>query len=34
VSRAGTDAQLLGHELAQRAIAQGANEILGVEMPA
>jgi hydroxymethylbilane synthase len=32
VSRTGTDAQLLGYELAQRAIAQGANEILGIGM--
>ncbi len=32
VNRAGTDAQLLGHELAQRAIAQGANEILKVDV--
>jgi hydroxymethylbilane synthase len=32
VSRTGTDAQLLGNDLAQRAIAQGANEILGVGM--
>jgi hydroxymethylbilane synthase len=32
VNRAGTEAQLLGNELAQRAIAQGASEILGVEM--
>ncbi len=30
VSRTGTDAQLLGYDLAQRAIAQGAAEILGV----
>jgi hydroxymethylbilane synthase len=29
VSRTGFDAQLLGNELAHRAIAQGANEILG-----
>lgn len=33
VSRVGDDAQVLGDELAQRAIAQGANEILGVGMP-
>jgi len=32
INRTGTDAQLLGNELAQRAIAQGANEILGVEV--
>jgi hydroxymethylbilane synthase len=32
VSRTGTDAQLLGNELAHRAIAQGANEILGVSV--
>jgi len=32
VSRTGFDAQLLGNELAHRAIAQGANEILGVEV--
>jgi len=31
VNRTGTDAQLLGNELAQRAIAQGANEILRTE---
>ncbi len=31
VSRTGFDAQLLGSELAHRAIAQGANEILGIE---
>jgi hydroxymethylbilane synthase len=30
VNRMGTDAELLGYELAQRAIAQGANEILAV----
>lgn len=30
VNRTGTDAQTLGNELAQRAIAQGANEILAV----
>lgn len=34
VDRTGTDAQFLGSELAQRAIAQGANEILGVEATA
>ena len=34
VKRAGTDVQLLGYDLAQRAIAQGANEILGVEVAA
>ena len=32
VNRTGFDAELLGNELAQRAIAQGANEILGVEV--
>lgn|SRR5574341_102301 len=32
VNRAGTDAQLLGNELARRAIAQGANEILAVSV--
>ena len=32
VNRAGVDAQLLGRELAERAIAQGANEILNVEV--
>jgi hydroxymethylbilane synthase len=32
VCRTGTDAQLLGDELAHRAIAQGANEILGVSV--
>ena len=32
VRRTGTDANLLGHELAQRAIAQGANEILSVSV--
>jgi hydroxymethylbilane synthase len=32
LSRTGTDAQILGNELAQRAIAQGANEILGVSV--
>jgi hydroxymethylbilane synthase len=32
VTRTGFDAQLLGNELAQRAIAQGANEILKMEM--
>jgi hydroxymethylbilane synthase len=32
VTSTGFDAQLLGNELAQRAIAQGANEILKVEM--
>jgi hydroxymethylbilane synthase len=32
VSRTGADAQLLGNELAHRAIAQGANEILGVSV--
>lgn len=32
VNHTGTDAQLLGHELAQRAIAQGANEILAREV--
>jgi hydroxymethylbilane synthase len=32
VNRAGTDAQLLGNELAHRAIAQGANEILAASM--
>ena len=31
VNRTGTDAQLLGNELAQRAFAQGANEILRTE---
>jgi hydroxymethylbilane synthase len=31
VNRSGMDAQLLGNELAQRAIAQGANEILAVK---
>lgn len=31
INRTGTDAQLLGNELAQRAIAQGANEILRTE---
>lgn len=30
VNRSGADAQLLGNELAQRAIAQGANEILAI----
>jgi hydroxymethylbilane synthase len=30
VNRSGPDAQVLGNELAQRAIAQGANEIIGV----
>lgn len=32
VNRTGTDAQLLGIELAQRAIAQGANDILAVRV--
>jgi hydroxymethylbilane synthase len=32
VNRTGTDAHLLGHELAQRAIAQGAYEILAGEV--
>ena len=32
VSRKGMDAQALGYELAQRAIAQGANEILAVSV--
>lgn len=32
VNRTGTDAQSLGNELAQRAIAQGAGEILGVNV--
>jgi len=32
VNRTGVDAQVLGNELAQRAIAQGANEILAVSM--
>ncbi len=32
VNRTGIDAQALGNELAQRAIAQGANEILAVSM--
>jgi hydroxymethylbilane synthase len=32
VNHTGTEAQLLGNELAQRAIAQGANEILGVSV--
>jgi hydroxymethylbilane synthase len=32
VSRTGFDAQLLGNELAHRAIAQGANELLGDRM--
>jgi len=32
VSRTGADAQLLGDELAHRAIAQGASEILGVSV--
>lgn len=32
VNRAGTDAQLLGNELARRAIAQGASEILAVSV--
>ena len=32
VQRAGMDAQILGYELAQRAIAQGANEILGLSV--
>ncbi len=32
VNRSGTDAQLLGNELAQRAIAQGAHEILATRM--
>ena len=32
VNRTGFDAKLLGNELAQRAIAQGASEILGVEV--
>jgi len=32
VNRTGFDAELLGNELALRAIAQGANEILGVEV--
>lgn len=32
VSRSGTNALLLGNELALRAVAQGANEILGVGM--
>jgi hydroxymethylbilane synthase len=32
VSRTGANAQLLGNELAQRAIAQGANEILAVSV--
>ena len=31
VARTGFDAQLLGNELAHRAIAQGANEILKME---
>jgi hydroxymethylbilane synthase len=31
VKRTGTDAQLLGTELAHRAIAQGANELLAIE---
>lgn len=30
VTRTGTDAHLLGHEVAQRAIAQGATELLGI----
>jgi hydroxymethylbilane synthase len=30
VNRSGTDAELLGTQLAQRAIAQGANDILAV----
>lgn len=34
VSRTGFDAQLLGNELAHRAIAQGANEILGAKVMA
>jgi len=34
VSRTGKDPELLGNELAQRAIAQGANEILGTEVSA
>ena len=34
VERSGSDAQLLGAELAQRAIAQGANDILNVEVTA
>ena len=32
INRTGFDAELVGNELAQRAIAQGANEILRVEM--
>jgi hydroxymethylbilane synthase len=32
VNRTGKDARLLGNELAQRAIAQGANEILSMEV--
>ena len=32
VSRTGNDAQLLGNELAQRAIAQGAKDLLGVRV--
>ncbi len=32
VNRAGVDAQLLGNELAKRAIAQGANEILALRV--
>ncbi len=32
VNRAGIDAQLLGNELAERAIAQGANEILALRV--
>jgi hydroxymethylbilane synthase len=32
VNREGMDAQALGNELAQRAIAQGANEILAVSV--
>ena len=32
VNRTGSDAQTLGNELAQRAIAQGANEILAVRV--
>jgi len=34
VNRTGTDANLLGTELAYRAIAQGANEILGMDVMA
>ncbi|MFT3894304.1 MAG: hydroxymethylbilane synthase [Anaerolineales bacterium] len=32
VNRTGTDAQLLGNELAQRAIAQGASQLLGMSV--